>query len=155
MTRGLPKHSHLYFDREGHRIEKELWDKRQADPSYRIVREFDNGQIQVRVIWNGKLNRLQAQSFRDTWPIFEVRAMNYRADGSLAADPNFDGQTFAHEDDAIETLEIFLEDWTKSYRTDDGRLVEVDNHLAPPPPPDPNVPTSTIKDAPEDFGAAW
>ena len=147
--------TYTYLDRDGNRIDHGTWLKHLSDDKYRTVREFDNGIVQVRIFWVGKLNRLQAQSFRETWPVFEVRVMNYREDGSLAADPVDDGLTFPDESSALDWYESFLTTWTESEINDEGKLVEVDNHLAPPPPPDPDAPTSTLKDAPEDFGAAW
>ena len=147
--------TYLYIDRTGRRIDHGEWLKRLSDESYCTVKEFDNGQVNVRLRWVGKLNRLQAQSFRDTWPVFAARVMNYKEDGSLAADPVDDGRTFHDEESALDWYEEFLTTWTESFINEDGKLAEVDNHLAPPPPPDPDAPTSTLKDAPEDFGAAW
>lgn len=150
--------SFTYIDRTGRKIDHGEWLKRLADDSYRTVRQFDNGIVQVSLFWVGKLNRLQAQSFRDTWPVFSVRVLNYKADGSLAADPVDDNRTFHDEESALDWYEEFLTTWTESVIDDDGKLVEVDNHLAPPPPPDPDAPTSsaeTVKGLPDDLGAAW
>lgn len=148
--------SHIYIDRYGLRIPKQTWDTYQADPAYRVVREFDNGVVQLRVIWNGRLNQLQAQSFRETWPVYEVRVMNYTAEGKLVPDPVSDNSTFPDEAAALDAYEEFLVTWADCEIDAEGKLVEVGNQLAPPPPPDPDAPTSTaIKNVPEDLGAAW
>jgi hypothetical protein len=147
-----------YIDRQNRNIEHGAWLNLLADEKYRIVREFDNGVVQIRLIWVGKLNRLQHSSFRDTWPVYEMRVMNYRANGTLAADPVEDGKTFPHEDAAVAAYEEFLVQWTECEFDDEDKFVEVDNHLAPPPPPDPDAPTSTaeeVKGLPDDLGAAW
>lgn len=145
----------LYFNRDGKPIIGAEWKKLTADPAYRTLKEFDNGRVQVRLIWNGALTLQQKTSFRDTWPLFAIRVMNYDAEGNLRPDPSCDGETFAHEHEALNGYEEFLITWADCHINDDGNLVEVDNHLAPPPPPDPDAPTSTLKDAPPDFGAAW
>lgn len=147
--------SYTYIGRDGSRLTKESWDRLQQDPSKRIVREYDNGEIQVRLIWNGRMTKTQAQSFRDTWPVFEIRVMNYNAEGRLVPDPVADNSTFPSENEAINAYEEFLITWADCEVGDDGNLIEKDNHLAPPPPPDPDAPTSVLKDAPPDFGAAW
>lgn len=150
--------SYTYLDRQGLRIDHGKWLKLLADDSYRTVRQFDNGIVQISLFWVGKLNRVQASSFRDTWPVFALRVMNYRDDGSLTADPVDDGRTFPTEEDAIKFYETFLLQWTDCEQDDEGKLIEVDNHLAPPPPPDPDAPTSgaeALKGIPDDFGAAW
>lgn len=147
--------STIYIDRHGLRIPKQTWENYRADPTYRVVKEFDNGVVQVRLIWNGQMNKMQSQAFRETWPIFEVRVMNYTADGRLVPDPVADGETFPDESRALEAYEEFLVTWANCEIGADGALIEVDNQLAPPPPPDPDAPTSVLKDAPEDLGAAW
>lgn len=144
----------LYFNREGMPMSGAQWKLMTANPNYRVLKEFDNGRVQVRLIWNGALTLQQKTSFRDTWPLFSIRIMNYDAEGKLRPDPR-DGTTFAYEADALNGYEEFLITWADCHINDDGILVEVDNHLAPPPPPDPDAPTSTLKDAPADFGAAW
>lgn len=144
----------LYFNREGMPMSGAQWKTMTADPTYRVLKEFDNGRVQVRLFWNGALTLQQKTSFRDTWPLFTIRIMNYDAEGRLRADTH-DGETFAYEADALNAYEEFLTTWADCHIDDDGKLVEVDNHLAPPPPPDPDAPTSVLKDAPPDFGAAW
>lgn len=146
---------YIYIDRHGLRMNKQVWEERQADPAYRIVSEFDNGVVQVRLIWNGRITKAQSQQFRDTWPIFELRVMNYNAEGRLVPDPVADNETFSDFESAVDAYEEFLIVWANCERKDDGSFVEVDNNLAPPPPPDPDAPTSVLKDAPEDFGTAW
>jgi hypothetical protein len=145
----------LYFDRDGKSIPHTKWRELNNDPTYRILKEFDNGKVQVRLIWNGSLTLQQKTSFRETWPLFALRVMNYNAEGKLRPDPSRDGETFAYENEALNGYEEFLITWADCHIDDDGNLVEVDNHLAPPPPPDPDAPTSVLKDAPPDFGAAW
>lgn len=145
----------LYFNREGAPIPSAKWFQLRKDPAYRTLKEFDNGRVQVRLIWNGALTLQQKTSFRDTWPLFAMRVMNYDSEGKLRPDPSRDGETFAYEHEALNGYEEFLVTWADCHIDDDGALVEVDNHLAPPPPPDPDAPTSVLKDAPPDFGAAW
>lgn len=150
--------SYTYLDRQGLRINPGKWLKLQADDSYRTIRQFDNGTVQVSLFWVGKLTRLQASSFRDTWPVFSARVFNYKADGTISPDPVDDNRTFHDEESALDWYEEFLTCWTDSTIDDNGNLVEVDNLLAPPPPPDPDAPTSTAEDVkglPDDLGAAW
>lgn len=143
-----------YFDRQGIRMTREEWCAKQTDSSYRIVREYDNGSVFLRLMWNGRLTNKEADTFRDCWPLFQLVAGNYDSTGTLRRDPNFDGESFPNEESALKAYETFLETWTECERKDDGKFVEVDNDLAPPPPPDPDEPTSVIKGMPSDF-AAW
>lgn len=146
--------SYFYFDRDGNRIDKASWAQRQNDPHYRILREYDNGSVFLRLMWNGRLTKVEKDAWRDTWPLFQIVVGNYDSKGSLVRDPVMDGETYACESDAIKAYEEFLETWTESHRKDDGTFKEIGNDLAPPPPPDPDVPASEIKGVPSGF-VAW
>lgn len=143
-----------YYDREGRRISLLTWQNHQANTSYSLLREYDNGAVRVRLVWLGKLMDREAQSYRDTWPLFTISVWNYNDQGRLVPDPVEDGKTFAHEQEAINAYEEFLINWTDSTVNDEGKLIEADNLLAPPPPPDPDKP-STEFTLDEDNDAAW
>ncbi len=144
----------IYLNRDGLRIDKAQWKVLQADEDYKVVRQFDNGTVRVRLVWIGSVTDKQAQTFRDTWPVFTISVWNYRADGSMVLDPVKNGETFPHIEQGIAAYEEFLLDWTDCEVTDDGRFIEVDNSLAPPPPPDPNKPADVvIEGLTDDFGA--
>lgn len=144
----------IYLNRDGLRIDKAKWTELQKDDSYRVIREFDNGKVRVRLVWEGRVDKAHAQSFRDTWPIFSMGVWNYRADGSMVIDPVKNGETYSHIEEAVRAYEEFLIDWTDCEEGDDGRLIEVDNLLTPPPPPDPNKPADVvIEGLTDDFGA--
>ena len=143
-----------YYDREGRRITLATWRDLQAKTDYQQIREYDNGAVRLRLVWLGKLTDQQAQSFRDTWPLYTISVWNYNDQGKLVPDPVEDGKTFAHEGEAINAYEEFLINWTDSEVTDDGKLIEADNLLAPPPPPDPDRPATEFT-LDEDNDAAW
>ena len=148
---------YTHYDRNGLKISASQWLELMGDPTYHIIREFDNGSVRVMLVWNGKVTPKEHSSFRDTWPLFVLYVANYKANGRLVKDPTMNGVTFAFESDAIKGYEEFLKFWTDCEVNDDGEFVEVGNELAPPPPPpppNPDAPTSALKDAP-DFGAAW
>ena len=143
----------IYLNKEGHRISSKEWHRLRADESYTLVREFSNSKVAVRLMWHGALTSQEYASFPETWPVFRMSVRNFGAEGSTYSDPVMDGKTFSTQLKAILAYEEFLCKWTESF-VEDGKLVEVDNELAPPPPPDPNVPSSTVKDFPSDF-TAW
>lgn len=145
---------YFYFDRQGIRISKAEWTHKSNDASYRILREYDNGSVFLRLIWNGRMLPKDIDTVRDCWPLFQMVAGNYDSKGNLRRDPNLDGEIYAYEAEALQAYEEFLEMWTDSRRKEDGGFEEVGNDLAPPPPPDPDEPTSVIKGMPSDF-AAW
>ena len=144
----------IYLDRGGRRIDSTQWQKLQADESYRIIRLYDNGEIRLMVAWKGKMSLQQKNSFRDTWPLFEIGMWNYDSEGVLRPDPVVNGNTYPTIELAVKAYEDILLTWTNSEVDDEGQLIEVDNNLAPPPPPDPNKPESKIKELPDDF-VAW
>lgn len=145
---------YTHYDRNGEKISAHQWCELMDDSAYRNIREFDNGSVRVMLVWSGKVTPKEHSSFRDTWPLFALYVANYDANGKLVIDPVMNGKTFAFEADAIDGYEKFLCQWTKCITNDDGEFVEVGNDLAPPPPPNPDAPTSVLKDTP-DFGAAW
>lgn len=145
--------AYIYLDREGTRINKDQWTEKQKDASYRILREFDNGTVFLRLMWNGRMTVQEMAGFRDYWPLFQMAAGNYTADGSLQPDPNLNGETYSSEEAGIQAYEKFLETWTDCERKDNGKFVEVDNQLAPPPPPDPDIPKELSKGDADSFGS--
>jgi len=145
----------IYLDKTGLRIDKAKWTELKKDESYSVIREYDNGKVRVRLTWQGNLTPQQASSFRDTWPVFCIGVWNYRADGTMVPDPVINGQTFATIDEALNTYEEFLITWADAELNDDGDLIEKDNLLAPPPPPDPNKPADVEIEGLTDSFGAW
>jgi len=144
----------FYYDRTGRPMSLAEWKLKSEDEDYRLIRNFDNGVVKARLVWLGKLSSIEKSSFRDTWPLFSINVWNYGSDGQLRVDPNMSGQTFAHEQNAIDCYEDFLLTWTDCDRDDDGKFFEVDNIYTPPPPPDPNKPADVkIEGLTDDFGA--
>ena len=130
-----------YFDRDGNKISPDAWKGLRTDDSYRIIRNYDNGKVRVRLVWTGVV--LNPSVFRDCYEVFHLFVDNYDETGTPRSDPVENGRTFAYEKDGIKAYEDFLERWTNSHRDDDG-FVEEDNILTPPPPPNPDAPTSDV-----------
>lgn len=144
----------IYLDRDGVRIDAAVYKQHLADPSYVIVREYDNGQVQARLKWTGRIEN-PGSTFADYYKLFVLEIKNYTGDGQLVPDPVDNGRTFASQQAAIAFYEAFLARWTKSNVDEFGEFVEADNALTPPPPPNPDKPASE-PDAPELGGVgAW
>lgn len=131
-----------YFGRDGRPCQRSEWSRLRDDREYRIIREYDNGQVYVRLEWLGEV--ADPSTFRDCWKMFALCVGNYNANGDIKEDPVENGKTFAYEKDGIAAYEAFLERWTASHRNADGEFEEEDNTLTPPPPPDPDAPSSDV-----------
>lgn len=145
-----------YVSPNGARISRDEWVAMQNDRSIRILCEYDNGQVYVRLEWRGEVE--DASVFRDCWKVFVLTVANYNENGDLVADPVENGKTFAYRGKAIAAYESFLARWTASHIDEDGQFVEEDNTLTPPPPPNPDAPTSAvaeIKGMEDDGVGAW
>ena len=120
------------------------WTKLQADESYRTVRQYDNGVVQVTLLWSGRVSASDAQTYEEYWPVYILLVKNYKPDGSLAVDPADSDKTFPNEGKGIAAYEEFLVKWTECETSEHtGEFIEEGNDLAPivpPPPPDPNKP---------------
>lgn len=143
-----------YVDREGIVISKSGWHELQADPEYRNLREFSNDKVRILLYWSGSLSGKEYHSWPELWPVFRLSVWNYNEQGVAQRDPVRDGDSFATEKEALAGYESILTEWTDCHYRHDGSFVEVDNDLAPPPPPDPNIPTSVPKGMASDF-VAW
>ena len=132
----------IYLGRDGRRLQAHEWARLQKDEDYCSVRAYDNGAVRVLLRWQGKVP--DPNTFTEYFPVFAMRVMNYRHDGSMVDDPVGSGKTFFKESDAIKAYETFLETWTACLRDQSGEFVELENDLAPPPPPDPDAPTSDV-----------
>lgn len=142
-----------YIDREGRLINQAAWNAHRADHAYTIVREYDNGVVNVKVEWKGRVTDY-GQVYPEFHKVFGLVVKNYTADGSLALDPVEQGRTFPTEAAAVKFYEEFLVQWTDCEKDDNGEFIEADNALTPPPPPNPDAP-AIEPDAPElgDVGA--
>lgn len=129
-----------YFGRDGRPCQRSEWSRLRDDREYRIIREYDNGQVYVRLEWLGEV--ADPSTFRDCWKMFALCVGNYNANGDIKEDPVENGKTFAYEKDGIAAYEAFLERWTASHRNADGEFEEEENTLTPPPPPDPDAPST-------------
>lgn len=145
-----------YFGRDGRPCQKFEWQRLRSDKSYATIKEYDNGQVYVKLEWVGEIT--DPSVFRDCWKMFRIIVANYDADGSARPDPVENLKTFAYEKDGIAAYENFLERWTASHRSGDGELVEEGNYLTPPPPPNLDAPVSDvakIKGLEDDDIGAW
>lgn len=131
-----------YFGRDGLPCQRSEWSRLRSDRDYRIVKEYDNGQVYVCLEWLGEV--ADTSTFRDCWKMFALCVGNYNANGDIKEDPVENGKTFAYEKDGIAAYEAFLERWTASHRNADGEFEEEDNALTPPPPPNPDAPSSDV-----------
>lgn len=143
-----------YIDREGKLIGLSSWKAHRADPSYVTVREYDNGVVNVKLEWVGKVTEY-GQVYPEFHKVFSLVVKNYTADGGLALDPVEQGRTFPTEEAAVKFYEEFLTKWTASEVNDFGEFVEADNALTPPPPPDPDAPTSAPSEDDTAGVGAW
>lgn len=131
-----------YFGRDGRPCQQVEWKRLRGDKSYTTIREYDNGQVYVKLEWLGAVDDITI--YRDCWKMFQLVVGNYTATGDLRPDPVENGKFFAYEKDGIKAYEDFLERWTASHRNVDGEFEEEDNSLTPPPPPDPDAPSSDV-----------
>ena len=113
-----------YFGRDGRPCQRSEWSRLRDDREYRIIREYDNGQVYVRLEWLGEV--ADPSTFRDCWKMFALCVGNYNANGDIKEDPVENGKTFAYEKDGIAAYEAFLERWTASHRNADGEFEEED-----------------------------
>lgn len=143
----------IYLNREGKRITRDEFKARRADPEYCMVRQFDNGRVRAQLEWIGRIQNPDS-TFPDYYKLFELHIHNYDSEGQLQKD-FASGETFSNEAAAIARYEEFLTKWAECVVNDFGKFEEVGNVLTPPPPPDPDAP-STEPDAPELGGVgAW
>jgi hypothetical protein len=140
-----------FVNREGVMISEADWRDLQKDPNYCTVRQYDNSVVQVTLKWVGRVPNPQ-NTFKEFWPVFILLVKNYKADGTLAVDPNDSDKTYYEEAHAIKAYEEFLLRWTESTVDEAGEFVEADNMLTPPAPPDPNKPMTVADDLGE---GAW
>lgn len=143
-----------YFNRDGERIPTPKWRELRADPSYTVVRQYDNGVVNVVLEWTGK-EKDYGNVYEKFHKLYLLVVKNYTSDGSLALDPVEQGRTFPTEAAALAFYEEFLTKWTGSAKDEFGEFQEADNALTPPPPPDPNRPA--IEPDAEELGGvgAW
>lgn len=133
-----------YFGRDGRPCQRSEWSRLRGDKSYAVIREYDNGQVYVKLEWLGVIDDITV--FRDCWKMFQLVVGNYTATCDLKPDPVENGKTFAYEKDGIKAYEDFLERWTASHRNADGEFEEEDNSLKPPPPPNPDAPSTDVSE---------
>ena len=134
-----------YFGKDQRQLQRVEWNRLRQDRNYRVVREYDNGVIYVRLEWRGEIDDIA--TFRDCWKMFVLHVGNYTDTGDIRPDPVENCRTFAYEADGIAAYEKFLESWTLSHRNADGEFEEEDNNLIPEPPPappNPDAPTSDM-----------
>jgi hypothetical protein len=154
-----------YFSRDGTRISLAVWKKYQADDAYRTIKQYDNGVVQVTLLWSGRVDAATHASYSEYWPMFILLVKNYKPDGTLAVDPADSDKTFPTKEAGLAAYEAFLVKWTEcEVSAHTGVFEEVGNEMeqfveptpevpvAPPPPPDPNKP-QTESDALGDTGA--
>ena len=143
-----------YINREGGLIGKKEWATLRATPEYVTVREYDNGVVNVKLEWLGRVADY-GQVYEEFHKVFGLVVHNYTSDGGLALDPIERDRTFPTEAAAIAFYEEFLTKWTNSGVNDFGEFEETDNSLTPPPPPDPDTPA--IEPDPPELGGvgAW
>lgn len=131
-----------YFGRDGRPCQLVEWKRLRGDKEYTVIKEYDNGQVYVKLEWVGAIDDITV--FRDCWKMYQIVVGNYNATGDLKPDPVENLKTFAYENQAIKAYEDFLERWTASHRNVEGEFEEEDNSLTPPPPPDPDAPSSDV-----------
>lgn len=153
----VPMRGTGYVNRDGARIAREDWQHHRSDPDYITIKAYDNSEVSVNVEWVGKVEKI-ADSFPDMWKVFRLNVQNYNELGQAVVDPVEDGRWFPTKEKAIAAYENFLAGWTASHRDEDGKFVEEDNSLTPPPPPNPDAPDSDlthIKGFEDDDTGVW
>lgn len=142
----------LYVDRNVVGTTLEDWKIKTADAAYSIVRQYDNGVVQITLKWIGRVPN-PGDSYPEYWPVFRILVKNYRGDGSLVNDPVDNDKIFPTEKTGIAAYEEFLTKWTACEVDPEGDFIEADNALTPPPPPDPNKPNTESEELGE--SGAW
>ena len=143
-----------FLNREGKQVPKSEWQELRGDESYKQVRRYDNGVVNVDLEWVGRIPDF-GTVFPDFYKVFKLSVSNYTEDGKLVPDPVITDRFFHKEAAAISFYEEFLTRWTNSGVSDTGVFQEADNTLTPPPPEDPNRPESAISGEGFDEVGAW
>jgi len=141
--------AYVFVDQNGVRITPTEWEEKRANDDYRFIRRFEDDKVRVTVEWIGKVPKSSLQSFREYWPVFEMRVENGTPNG-WRLDPADGEQMFGYLDDAVKAYEEFLVRWTECEQDDEGKLIEVGNKLTPP---DPNIPTTAATELDPEVGA--
>lgn len=149
-----------YFDRELNPITQSQWMEHMSDDSYRIVRQFDNGKVLVKLFWQGNVTpKEMANLMPEYYPIFKIQVLNYNSVGVPINDPVDDGKTFGDESSANEFINNFLIKYTTSHwdgaEEGQGNFIESDNRLAPAPPPNLDAPSDKAIEGLTDEIGAW
>lgn len=142
-----------HIDREGMPITQTRWHDLAKDESYVKVRRFDNGKVFAELLWYGAIPEKDVRNvLPEFYKVYSLIVKNYREDGSLVYDPA-SGETYPDEKSAIAGYEEFIFKHGECV-IDNGELVEVNNKLAPPPPPNLDAPAEKpIEGLTDDFGA--
>lgn len=139
-----------YIDRDGNATSKEDWQRKRNDATYTVLQEYDNGVVRAKLQWVG---RVDANTFPSMWKNFVLLVSNYKADGTLVADPVDNDTYYANEAAATKGYQDFLAKWTACEIDEEGEFTEADNALVPPPPPSPDAPMSQAEELGET--GAW
>ena len=132
-------------DRPCHRNE---WLRLKQSGEFAEMELYENTDFKVYIRWNGQAN----ESFPMTWPIFTVIGETF-VDGKWVV--NFE-KNAPDLKRAKQFRKELLTQWTESFESDKGELVEVGNVHVPPPPPDPNRPeSSAVVLSSDDDGEVW
>jgi len=135
------------------RMTHDEWATMRKLPEACILREYDNGIIYVKVEWIGKIVDY-GNVFPDYYKNVRLDVFNYGADGTRSPDPVMSEQWFQNEKKAFAAYETFVTNWSDSHLDSEGAFIEEGNALTPPPPPNPDAPTTTFND-PVVGDSAW
>jgi hypothetical protein len=112
------------------------------DKDYCRVLEYSNGEYWVSVLWHG---RIDPNATPDYWTPYEL-TVKTNVDGRWVNDP-FSSKKCKNVEEATKCYQDFLINYTycdmKKDISGQEKFYEVANNLAPPPPPDPDIPRSS------------
>lgn len=145
--------SNLYFDKNSEPIDRSCWNSLFNDPFYKVVREYQNDQVWMSLIWMGVISdQEKINLLPEYYPLFKLYVKNC-LDDAWVHDPIENGKTFSTIEKANAHIDKFLEKYTHCH-WNKGKFVELDNKLTPPPPPDPDLPSEKeIAGLTDSFGA--
>jgi hypothetical protein len=141
-----------YINKLGDSIKHEEQLKLSASEDYCRLAEFKNEDYHVKAFWHGRVDPNASQAY---WTPYAFAA-KVKVGENWVADP-FTSQSCKTQDEAMALYKEYLVNYTdcdyKSEISGHKSFYEVGNELAPPPPPDPDVPH--ISEATNSFAGSW
>lgn len=141
-----------YINKSGDSIKHEEYLRLLADKDYCRLAEFRNEEYHVMAFWHGRVDPNASQNY---WTPYMLGA-KVKVNEKWVDDP-FTSKLCRNQEEAMLLYKEYLVNYTDcGYKTEISghkAFYEAGNELAPPPPPDPDVPH--ISEATNSFAGSW